>query len=69
VSRHGASFRIVGRNPNVWQAKCGRHAAWTGPTYEAVEDSWREHVWAETGKAPPPGGETLTDRWSPEVSP
>ena len=64
TQKHSGSFAIISRGPNVWQAKCGRHAVWTGPTYEAVEDEWRKHVHAETGKAPAPCGKK-EGRWEP----
>jgi len=64
AQKHSGSFAIISRGPNVWQAKCGRHAVWTGPTYEAVEDQWRRHVYAETGVVSQPCGDK-TDRWMP----
>ena len=62
--KHGCSFVIVSRDPNVWRATCGRHQTWDGPTYEVVEDEWRKHVHAETGTAPNPCGDK-TGRWEP----
>ena len=64
---HTIVAQIIWRlNPVVWEAKCGRHAAWTGPSYEAVEDKWRQHVYEATGQAPEPAGDTTVSRWSPE---
>lgn len=62
--KHGASFEIIERNPNVWLAKCGRHANFTGATYEEAEDKWRRHVHDETGVAPKPMCGT-EGRWMP----
>jgi hypothetical protein len=62
-SKHGVSFQIVSRNPNVWQGKCGRHATFTGASYAAVEDAWREHVWREAGNSPTPTPNQDEPRW------
>ena len=62
---HGVSIRIIRRNPNVWQAKCGRHAEFLGASYEEVEDEWRKHVYAETGEAPKAWGSSTDNRWQP----
>jgi hypothetical protein len=64
AAKHNMSAQIISRSPNVWRVKCGRHDEWTGPTYEAVEDEWRRHVHAETGKAPEPCGDK-DGRWTP----
>jgi hypothetical protein len=64
TTKHRVTVEIVSRDPNVWLASCGRHAKWTGPTYEAVEDDWRRHVHAETGTAPKPLG-AKDNRWMP----
>ena len=65
---HGGEFQVVRRDPDgravTWVATCEDHGAWTGPTYEAVEDEWRKHVYAETGTAPAPMG-SKTGRWVP----
>lgn len=61
---HSFSASVVSHNPNVWLARCGNHAAWDGPTYEAVEDAWRQHVHEETGVAPRAFGDTAVERWA-----
>ena len=63
-SKHTLSVQIISRGPNVWQGKCARHAVWTGPTYEVVEDEWRKHVHTETGKVPDLCGDRA-GRWMP----
>lgn len=62
--KHNLSAQIISRGPNVWRVTCGRHAEWTGATYEQVEDEWRKHVHAELGVAPSPSG-NKADRWQP----
>jgi len=61
--KHSGTFSIISRNPNVWQAKCERHATWTAATYAEAEDLWREHVWQETGHAPKPTRMDDSPRW------
>jgi hypothetical protein len=63
--KHAISAKIIARHPNVWQAKCGRHFTETGPTYEAIDDAWRQHVYEETGYAPQAWGDTSIERWEP----
>ena len=44
----------------VWQIACGDHARFRGLSRESVEDVWREHVSAETGR----GADCLPE-WKP----
>lgn len=67
--KHGLSTEIVWRNADntqrTWRGRCGKHAEWTGPTYEYVEDEWRKHYHAETGIVPKAmGGQE--NRWQPD---
>lgn len=66
--KHGISVVVTARRADgyatEWRARCGHHAEWFGPTYEAVEDEWRKHVHAEMGFAPKPMGDKV-DRWMP----
>lgn len=64
AAKHGGSFQIVARNPNVWRAKCSCREEWSGATYEVVEDGWREHYWQVKGVTPSPQGDKA-NRWQP----
>jgi len=64
VSAHGCSFVITDRSPINWRATCRCKRVWNGPTYEAVEDGWREHVHATVGKVVEPAGKR-DGRWTP----
>jgi hypothetical protein len=69
ASKHEGSFTIVWRNDDntkrTWRAKCNcKFGVWEGPEYEVVEDEWRKHVHAATGKAPKPCG-NKAGRWEP----
>lgn len=64
MSAHGITVEIISRDPNVWQARCACKSKWTGPTYEAVEDFWREHVYASTGSITKAFGDRSVPRWS-----
>lgn len=65
--KHGCGFEIIERGPDnswqTWLASCKCGAKWTGSSYEAVEDKWRQHVHVETGIAPDPMGAQVA-RWS-----
>lgn len=63
-AKHGGSFEIIERNPNVWLASCSCKAKFTGGTYELAEDKWREHVFLVSGSAPDPCGNKEIPRWS-----
>lgn len=63
-SKHGISVTIIRRDPNVWRGRCDCGPKWDGPTYEAVEDEWRKHVHARTGKVTKPWGDK-EGRWTP----
>jgi hypothetical protein len=65
AAKHGVSFVIIAREPNVWQATCTCRERWTAPTYEAAEDRWREHIFQVKGFAPKPMGDK-TNRWEPK---
>lgn len=70
--KHSFSTSVTKRDYNnrgiEWTARCGRHATWTGATYEQVEDSWRRHYYDETGVVPAAMGDK-SNRWQPaEVS-
>lgn len=71
IPGHRGSFQVITRAPGGhatrWQSSCQCGARpWTGPDYEAAEDEWRRHVWAETGTAPAPMGDKA-GRWEPAV--
>lgn len=64
---HGMSAEVIERDERgrgtAWLVTCGCKTRWTGPTYEVVEDKWRQHLHAETGTPAGPMGDK-TDRWS-----
>ena len=66
--RHSVTFTVVERRPDglatLWEARCGRHTMFFAATYALAEDAWREHVYAETGRAPKPTGSS-EGRWNP----
>jgi hypothetical protein len=66
--KHTFSTSVTKRDHNnrgtEWTATCGRHAQWTGATYEQVEDSWRQHYYEATGDVPKPMGDK-SNRWQP----
>jgi len=68
MGMHGITVRVIERRWDAratkWAAKCGCKTTWEGPTYEAVEDEWRKHVYDATGFAPTPVGEK-EGRWTP----
>jgi hypothetical protein len=64
MSAHGCNFTIISRDPNVWRARCNCKRRWDGPSYEVVEDYWREHVHAAIGKVVEPAG-NQGGRWTP----
>lgn len=68
ADRHGGSFEVVERDAKnvavTWLATCVCGEKWGGPTYEAVEDRWREHVHSVRGRAPRAHGDQK-GRWQP----
>lgn len=68
MSAHGVSVTVTARRQDgmatQWQARCACREKWSGKTYEAVEDGWRQHIHALTGRAPRPCGEK-GGRWMP----
>lgn len=67
--KHGFGAEVVARDENnratTWVGRCGRHVTFVGPSYEDIEDQWRRHVHAMTGKVPSPQG-NQENRWTPE---
>jgi hypothetical protein len=67
MSKHGCSFTVTERGADnkatKWVGLCECGDAFTGPTYEAAEDGWREHYYRVTDVAPAPMGEK-SGRWS-----
>jgi hypothetical protein len=67
-AKHGCDFEIIERSPDntshTWLASCACGTKWSGPTYEVVEDKWREHYHVASGVAPSPFGHKA-GRWTP----
>jgi hypothetical protein len=67
MSAHGCSFSVTERGADnkatKWVGKCECGDAFVGPTYEAVEDGWRQHYYGATETVPAPMG-VKEDRWS-----
>jgi hypothetical protein len=70
--KHAFSVQVIDRDEHgeatQWGGRCSCGPIFAAPTFEAVDDKYRRHIYDLTGKAPEPFGQDNGTRWQPAAA-